>query len=246
MLVLANPTNPNELSSRERDERASAVRQRQEVLASAFRDLMTRDQSLEQSNAYRRSFYQEVIKLATEVNCCYFHLFAENDKPSKYAARDSSEEAGKENRYENERQYGRLHDAGRELCQFVNQDEKLTEPQWLTRPLVMLAFDESQFLTDLPQGHDRTATLFADMDYVLQKIINLPVFSLFVLRAGRFYEPPPKIVIRSFYGVPIPPRIPITAVGYDHLAYGAMENTVTLERVVQTDWIAHLGRPAYI
>jgi hypothetical protein len=26
----------------------------------------------------------------------------------------------------------------------------------------------------------------------------------------------------------------------------AMENTVTLERVVQTDWIAHLGRLAYI
>jgi hypothetical protein len=47
MPVLTTPTNPNDLSSHERDERASAVRQRQEMLASAFRDLMTRYQSLE-------------------------------------------------------------------------------------------------------------------------------------------------------------------------------------------------------
>jgi hypothetical protein len=41
---------------------------------------MTRDQSFEQSNAYRRSFYQEGIKLATEVNRrCFQHLFSEND-----------------------------------------------------------------------------------------------------------------------------------------------------------------------
>jgi hypothetical protein len=126
----------------------------------------------------------------------------------------------------------------------VNQDENLTEPQWLRRPLVMLAFDESQFLTDLPQGHDRTTTLFADMDIVLQRIRSLPIFSLFVSRAGRFYEPPPKTEIRSFYTRPQPLN-PITEVDFDHLAYHAMENTVTLERVVQTDWIAHLGRPAY-
>ncbi|KAI0274350.1 hypothetical protein BGY98DRAFT_935949 [Russula aff. rugulosa BPL654] len=56
MPMLTTSTN---LTSHERDERASAVRQHQEVLASAFRDLLTRGQSLEQSNAYRRSFYQE-------------------------------------------------------------------------------------------------------------------------------------------------------------------------------------------
>lgn len=112
----------------------------------------------------------------------------------------------------------------------------------------MLAFDESQFLTDLPPGHDRTATLFADVDDVLSRIRDFPIFSLFVSRAGRFYELPlPKTVKRSFYTLPPNmPRDPITEVHLDVLAYGAMENTVTLERVVQTDWIAHLGRPAYI
>jgi hypothetical protein len=237
MPVSTTPTNSNQLSSHERDERASAVRQRQEMLASAFRDLMTRDQSLEQSNAYRRSFFQEVIKLATEVNRrCFQYLFSENDKPSKYDTRDGTEEAvGKEQvhrPYTNKRQYERLHDTGRKLCEFVNQDEKLTSPQWLTRPLVMLAFDESQFLTDLPQGHDRTTTLFADMDSVLYFISSLPIFSLFVSRAGRFYEPPPKIRLHPLVLLYMrPPRLfPITEVGFDHLAYGATENTVTYVR----------------
>ncbi|KAF8495186.1 hypothetical protein F5888DRAFT_1712863, partial [Russula emetica] len=147
MPVLTTPTNSNQPSSRERDK------------PSAFRDLMTRDQSFEQSNAYRRSFYQEVIKLATE-----------------YYARDVSEEA-----HENGKQYKRLYDTGKKL-------------------------------------------------------------------SGRFYEPPPKIRLHS--SVPFhrrkPPLFPITEVGFDHLAYDAMENTFTLERLVQTDWIAHLGRPAYI
>jgi hypothetical protein len=76
MPVLTTPTSPKELPSHdEQDERASAVGQRQEVLASAFRDLMTKGQSLERSNAYRRSFYQEVIKLATEVNRSDFNVY---------------------------------------------------------------------------------------------------------------------------------------------------------------------------
>lgn len=244
-LNLKAPTDPSQLSSHEweRDERSLAVRQRQEVLASAFRDLMTRDQSLEQSNAYRRSFYQEVIKLATEVNYrCLQHLFSENNKPYKFAARDSTEEQA-DSSYENHRQYKRLHEIGKKLCQFVNQDENLTLARWSRRPLVILAFDESQFLTDLPHGQNRTTTLFADVDGVLHNIRALPIFSLFISRAGRFNERPPKtklLYMRS------PPLTPITEVGFDDLAYSAMENTVTLERVVQTDWIAHLGRPAYI
>ena len=41
-----------------------------------------------------------------------------------------------------------------------------------------------------------------------------------------------------------PPLSSITEVGFDDLVYGAMKNTDTLERVVQTDRIAHLGCPA--
>jgi hypothetical protein len=145
--------------------------------------------------------------------------------------------------HEDGRQYNRLGDTANKLCQFVNQDEKLTSPQWLKRPLVMLAFDESQFLTDLPQGCNRTTTLFADMDDLLFRFSALPIFSLFISRAGRFYEPPPKKISPIMRP---PPLSPITELGSDDLAYRAVENTVTLERVVQTDWIAHLGRPAYI
>ncbi len=110
----------------------------------------------------------------------------------------------------------RLFHTKKKLCRFVSQDEDLMT-RWSKRPLVMLAFDESQFLTDLPRGHtSRYSSLFTNIDDVL-----------------------------SLYMRP-QPLCPFTAVGYDHLAFPALENTVTLERVVQTDWIAHLGRPVYI
>lgn len=86
------------------------------------------------------------------------------------------------------------------------------------------------------------------MDFLWYLTKNLPIFSLFVSKAGRFYDPPPRTVLRFSYMSPLhqPPLSPITEVVFDKLAYGAMENTVPLERVVQMDWIAHLGRPAYI
>lgn len=140
----------------------------------------------------------------------------------------------------------RLFHTKKKLCRFVSQDEDLMT-RWSKRPLVMLAFDESQFLTDLPRGHtSRYSSLFTNIDDVLST--PLPIFSLFISKAGRFHEPTPKAKLHSsvlLYMRP-QPLCPFTAVGYDHLAFPALENTVTLERVVQTDWIAHLGRPVYI
>ncbi len=39
------------------------------------------------------------------------------------------------------------------------------------------------------------------------------------------------------------PLDPISEVCFDDLALPARENTVSLDRVVQTEWISHLGRP---
>jgi len=56
-----------DLSRTERGEQASLVRQRQEKLAFAFRDRMTRGQSFQAPNDYQKKFYEDVIRLATEV-----------------------------------------------------------------------------------------------------------------------------------------------------------------------------------
>jgi hypothetical protein len=47
---------------------ALSVKDRQKSLASAFRDRMTIGQSFNDSNKYRQDFYNDVIKLAEEVN----------------------------------------------------------------------------------------------------------------------------------------------------------------------------------
>jgi hypothetical protein len=55
------------LSPAERDKQALLVKERQKMLAGAFRDCMTTGQSLHGANAYRRSFFEQIIDMATEV-----------------------------------------------------------------------------------------------------------------------------------------------------------------------------------
>lgn len=57
------------MSEIEREKYASYVKDRQEWLASTFRDLMTTAQSYKISNTYRKEFYDEVNRLADQVNC---------------------------------------------------------------------------------------------------------------------------------------------------------------------------------
>jgi len=64
----------SELSRHERDKYASLVRQRQEMLAFAFRDSMTRDQSFKAPNPYRKAFYDEVVEMAEKVGLCGLHV----------------------------------------------------------------------------------------------------------------------------------------------------------------------------
>ncbi len=63
------------MSKENRNHYASLVVDRQKKLASTFRELMTTGQSYHTSNHYRESFYEEVIKLADEVNLPSFPVF---------------------------------------------------------------------------------------------------------------------------------------------------------------------------
>jgi hypothetical protein len=52
----------------------SLVQERQALLASAFRKLMTSDTSFQCHNEYRQYFYKEVIELADAVTFLALHL----------------------------------------------------------------------------------------------------------------------------------------------------------------------------
>jgi hypothetical protein len=224
---------------------ADAVIMRQRALACAFRERMTKDQSFEASNEYRKHFYKEVTKMANvvEVNfCAYIGLF-EMTNISKFTQDKQVRERDGHltPRYVDHK--GVLESATN-LRNFIDPHGTLSSPQGPQRPLVILAFDESHLLTDNPK--DTPWNLFFGLRRTLREMVKLPIFSLFLSTAGRFHEFSPEI--RSDPSTRIMkadlfPLDPISEISFDDLAFPAEENTVTLDRVVQMDWIAHLGRP---
>ena len=114
------------------------------------------------------------------------------------------------------------------------------------RPLVILAFDESHILADIPkQCH---WTVFPELRRTLRGLVNQPIFTLFMSTAGKFHLLSPEIRSDPSSRVTnstLLPLHPISEISFDDLAISAEKGGVLLDRVVQTDWIAHLGRPLY-
>jgi hypothetical protein len=82
------------------------------------------------------------------------------------------------------------------------------------------------------------------------RVVVEPIFSLFLSTAGRPNHSPaleikadPSTRMYNFEG---PPVHPISEISFDDLAYPAYPNSITLDRVVELDWISHLGRPLYV
>lgn len=135
-------------------------------------------------------------------------------------------------------------EAGQKLCGFVDERYLLDSsngPRW---PLVVLAFDEAHVLTDNPP--DGNSNLFMMLRGILRQIHKLPIFSLFLSTAGRFNLFSPEIRSDPSDRIKndnLRPLDPIPEVSFDDIAHPAFEDEVTLDRVVQMDWIARLGRP---
>src|SRR5712671_1964320 len=222
---------PTSYGWRERDTHAELVKRRQEMLALAFRDRMTRGQESQHSNAYRRSFYLKVIKLATKVS---FHpsLFSEYSKCFQFTAEDGVQGPGKVNDSPHNTLL-KFDEEAERLRQFVDPHEVLRSfgPLW---PHFILAFDDAHILVD---NSNAAKSLFARMCYTLGMIRPYPIFSLFLSRAGNFRDPINDLEF-SFLD-------PISEISFDDLAFPVKENTVTLGQVVELDWMSHLGRPLY-
>ena len=144
-----------------------------------------------------------------------------------------------------------IEEAGQLLVQFVDSSNFPDHDKELPRqPLVIFAFDEAHILTDNPPIPNRATNwnLFSELRRILREISDLPFFSLFLSTAGRFNLFFPEISSdpsRRIQDSTLSTLDPITEISFDDLAYDAPEFKIMLKRVVEMDWMCHLGRPLY-
>jgi hypothetical protein len=144
---------------------------------------------------------------------------------------------------------GEMVEAAKALCRFIDEHHLLDlEKQGPRRPLVVLAFDEAHVLTDNPP-YEEDWNLFLELRPLLRCIQKFPIFSLFLSTAGRFNQFLPDIDDGPSARAREPdnrPLHPISEISFDDIAYPALKGTITIDKVVEIDWISHLGRPLYV
>jgi hypothetical protein len=173
-------------------------------------------------------------------------VFCENDSFLQFV--EGSEPAKDESEPEHSRYTSKgegLQEAGVTLCRFIDQDYDFDSDYGPRRPLVVLAFDEADVFVDNPPRQEYW-NIFSELRRVLRQVQNLPIFSLFLSTAGRFDQFSPEIRTDPSARAREPnnrPLDPISEIGFDVIAYPALKDTIKINRVVETDWISHLGRP---
>lgn len=198
---------------------------RQKELASAFREHMTRDQTYDTPNQYRNDFYTEVTYEAEK--------FMDRGEQVK---EDEKEPVPEHPRYVS-RGEGCLQEAGEDLCRFIDEHRLSDSEKGPRRPLVVLAFDEADILTDNPLDQ-KTWNLFSELRQVLREIQHLQIFSLFLSTGGRFDKFSPDVHSDPSARAREPelrPLDPITEISFDDIAYSALKDTVTIDMVVGND-----------
>ena len=168
----------------------------------------------------------------------------QQSNPSRVTPRHPSQDSPP--KYINEK-LGSVNKGGEELCKFIDPEGVLDSDNGSRWPLVILPFDESHILTDNPK--DQGWTLFSELRRTLREIVVWPIFSLYLSTAGSFHLFSPGIKSDPSSRVTnaiLLPLDPISEISFDDLAFPAQAGIVSLDRVVQTDWMSHLGRPLYV
>ena len=189
--------------------------------------------------------------MADEVNFLLFPAFCENDDFLEFM-KSSKVDGTKENKPTIHGQYisggQSLDEAGEKLCRFIDKHSVLESANGPRRPLVILAFDEAHVLTDNPPDQPGW-NFFLELRRILQQFHRHPIFLLFLSTAECFNQFSPGI--RSDPSTrakePSNPLLDmITKISFNDLAYPALKDSISLMRVIETDWISHLGRPLYV
>jgi hypothetical protein len=218
---------------------------------------MTKGQSYQGPNAYRKGFYKEVTQLADEVSFREFPHFDEDDSFPKFMEGSQQKNSIKDTEGPKEfdpyfsKEGDGIESAGKLLAQFVDPGNFLDRDKELPRrPLVIFAFDEAHILTDNPPIPNRATNwnLFSELRRILRETSDYAIFSLFLSTAGRFNLFSPEISSdpsRRIQDTTLSTLDPITEISFDDLAYDAPEYKIMLKQVVEMDWMCHLGRPLY-
>ncbi|KAF8495544.1 hypothetical protein F5888DRAFT_1711816 [Russula emetica] len=211
------------------EEYVTRVIERQQKLAFAFRDFMTRGQSFGTVNNDRQEFYRRVIVAAKVFDEeCKSAMESITNSPPQYVDQDGKG----------------VRTAGKALYKFVDPRELLKNEK--RRPLILFSFDEPHVLTDGTKEGDWS--LFSELCRILQRLDDCLFFSLFLSTAGNFWFLSPDVKLDPSSRIvndQLRPFHPITEVSFDCLACPANEGSMTLNQVTQMDWIAHLGRPLF-
>lgn len=136
--------------------------------------------------------------------------------------------------------------AGEMLCHLIDAQQFLNSDKGPRRPLVVLAFDEADALTDNPANNNERWNLFSELRRVLRQLNKLPIFSLFLSTAGRSDLLSPDIHSDPSARVREPDYRsldPITEISFDDIAYPTLKGTIAVEKAATIDWMSHLGRP---
>ena len=120
----------------------------------------------------------------------------------------------------------------------------MTETEWLQ-------FEKmNEYCTSFfTMANNGAWSLYSELCCCLSKFVGLPIFTLFLSTAGKFhlFSPPrlsdysSRVVLGANWVLP-----PITETGFDQFTLDAKEGKITLDRVVEVDWICSLGRPLYV
>jgi hypothetical protein len=141
-----------------------------------------------------------------------------------------------------------VQEAGEALCRFIDEHKILDSEYGPRHPLVVLAFDESDVFIGNPLQQEYNAywNTFSELRRVLRQIQKLPILSLFLSTAGHFDQFSPEIQSDPSARAREPHNRlldPISEASFDDVAYPALKDTIKMNRVIENDWISHLGRP---
>ncbi|KAI0302586.1 hypothetical protein BC826DRAFT_422138 [Russula brevipes] len=242
-------------------------RSRLKILASEFRNKMAEGRVFEEHGEYRRNFYDEVYRDATEnmnhirqrstasnttANPPLGALSPQHKFPVRTRGSKGKDTAGRPDKnndnklpVESRRVENQLTTAevAREIILLLNPERKSNDS-----PQVVISWDESHSLLQ-PIGKAKW-TIFSELRRALRTIEEEPILSVFLSTVGNFedfspatkYDPSMRLSDGDLESLP-----PITEVSFDQFAekVDCIKETWMLARIASTHQMAHLGRALF-
>ncbi|KAF8323573.1 hypothetical protein F5887DRAFT_1208074 [Amanita rubescens] len=229
-----------------------------EEVAREFRIRMTAGQTMKVHNEFRREFYRQVIRIATETlragDVCLSlprrlkvsHKVPHpgSDTGPGYASPQTSEDA-LDYSFFPAASCHKLVESLKAHSSSSPVKEKATEDDY---PLVILAFDEAHTLTNRNETGYATWSNLSVLRHVFRALDHFPLFALFLSTTGKisqFISPGDDTSKRIILGE-LTLIQPFTDLGFDTLAKQvALDGNWDLERVTADSHIVYMGRPLF-